>query len=90
MRAFAESEVDPQRLKHDSSETFNRALFGRCGELGLLGVTAPVEHGGAGMDAARLYLRLHKVGQFGLAASTDSRWPRGAAVVEEFLSAALV
>lgn len=52
VRAFAESEVDPQRLKHDSSETFNRALFERCGELGLLGVTAPVEHGGAGMDAA--------------------------------------
>lgn len=51
MRSFAEAEVDPQRLEHDRDEKFNRALFRRCGELGLLGVTADDAHGGGGMDA---------------------------------------
>ena len=51
VREFARKEVDPQAAEHDRSETFNRALFGRLGELGLLGVTVAAEHGGAGMDA---------------------------------------
>ena len=32
---FAEREVEPQALASDRSETFNRALFNRAGELGL-------------------------------------------------------
>jgi isovaleryl-CoA dehydrogenase len=32
-------------------EKFNRELFRKCGELGLLGVTAPEQYGGSGMDA---------------------------------------
>ena len=48
---FVEREVEPQAAEHDRAERFNRALFRRAGELGLLGVTLPEEYGGAGLDA---------------------------------------
>ncbi len=51
LREFVVREVEPQAADHDRSETFNRALFRRAGELGLLGVTLPEELGGAGLDA---------------------------------------
>ena len=44
-------QVEPQALQHDREERFNLPLFRRTGELGLLGVTAPEEYGGSGMDA---------------------------------------
>jgi len=49
--AFVRREVEPQAARHDREERFNHALFLRAGELGLLGVTLPEEHGGAGLDA---------------------------------------
>jgi isovaleryl-CoA dehydrogenase len=48
---FVAREVEPQAAEHDREERFNLALFRRCGELGLLGVTIPEAYGGAGMDA---------------------------------------
>lgn len=51
LREFVAREVEPQAAAHDRSERFNLALFRRAGELGLLGVTLPEEHGGAGLDA---------------------------------------
>ena len=51
LREFVAREVEPQAAAHDRSESFNLALFRRAGELGLLGVTLPEEHGGAGLDA---------------------------------------
>jgi isovaleryl-CoA dehydrogenase len=51
LRGFVAREVEPQAAAHDRSESFNLALFRRAGELGLLGVTLPEEHGGAGLDA---------------------------------------
>lgn len=51
VREFVHKEVAPQAAEHDRAETFNRDLFRRLGEQGLLGVTVPAEHGGAGMDA---------------------------------------
>ncbi len=51
VRRFVEREVEPQALEHERDERFNRALFRRLGELGLLGITVPEAHGGAGMDA---------------------------------------
>jgi isovaleryl-CoA dehydrogenase len=51
LREFVAREVEPQAAEHDRSERFNLALFRRAGELGLLGVTLPEEHGGAGLDA---------------------------------------
>lgn len=51
VRAFAETEVRPQALEYNREEKFNRPLFDKCGELGLLGVTVDEEYGGSGMDA---------------------------------------
>lgn len=51
VRRFVESEVDPQAEAHDHSETFNRPLFRKLGDLGLLGITVPEADGGSGMDA---------------------------------------
>jgi isovaleryl-CoA dehydrogenase len=51
VRRFVENEVEPQALEYERAERFNRPLFKRLGDLGLLGVTVPEAHGGAGMDA---------------------------------------
>ena len=47
---FAAKEVEPQAAAHDEKGELNVALFRKLGELGLLGITVPEEHGGAGMD----------------------------------------
>ena len=51
LRRFVEEEVEPQVLEYDRAEKFNRQLFDRMAELGLLGVTIPEADGGAGMGA---------------------------------------
>ena len=51
LRAFVEQEVEPQAAGSDRAESFNRSLFEKAGELGLLGVTIPEAYGGAGLDA---------------------------------------
>jgi isovaleryl-CoA dehydrogenase len=51
LREFVVREVEPQAAEHDRSESFNLGLFRRAGELGLLGITLPEEHGGAGLEA---------------------------------------
>ncbi len=51
VRAFTKEEVEPQALEHDRVERFNRRLFEKVGELGLLGITVTEKDGGAGMDA---------------------------------------
>ena len=51
VRSFAQNEVEPQALEYDREEKFNYELFKKCGELGLLGITADEDVGGSGMDA---------------------------------------
>lgn len=51
IRKFVQDEVEPQAHENDKKEFFNLELFRKLGELGLLGITAPTEHGGSGMDA---------------------------------------
>lgn len=58
---FTAREVEPQAEHHDRTGTLNRELFGRLGELGLLGITIPVEHGGGGMDAAAAVIVHHEL-----------------------------
>ena len=52
VRSFVKAEVEPQALEFDRAERFNLSLFRKLGELGLLGVTVPMDHGGSEMDAA--------------------------------------
>ena len=47
---FVRREVEGQAAEHDAKGVLNVALFRKLGELGLLGITVPEEHGGAGMD----------------------------------------
>ena len=50
VRQFAEEVVRPRAARIDQSGEFPRDLFQQAGELGLAGVSVPVEHGGSGMD----------------------------------------
>lgn len=51
VRQWVSEEVEPQALEHDKKEIFNLNLLKSMGEMGLLGLTAPEEYGGAGLDA---------------------------------------
>ncbi len=51
VRKFAEEELEQGARERDAHEKFDRELFNQLGSLGLLGITAPEEFGGSGMDA---------------------------------------
>lgn len=56
VRKFSEEELEPGARLRDHNEYFDRKIFSRLGDLGLLGITAPDEYGGAGMDAVAAVL----------------------------------
>jgi isovaleryl-CoA dehydrogenase len=49
VRAFADKEIAPLAARIDRDDHFPRELWPRLGELGVLGITASPEHGGAGL-----------------------------------------
>ena len=61
VRDFAREVVEPQAEEHDRTQTMNRELMRRCGELGLLGVTVPAEAGGSGMDTVASVIVHHEL-----------------------------
>ena len=58
---FTRNEVEPQAAAHDELGELNVPLFRQLGELGLLGITIPVEDGGAGMDAVAAVIVNHEL-----------------------------
>jgi glutaryl-CoA dehydrogenase (non-decarboxylating) len=50
VREWAASEVAPRIKDLDRAHTFDPKLLPQMAELGLLGISVPVEYGGAGMD----------------------------------------
>ncbi len=46
---FVRQEIAPQAAAIDREDTFAREIWRKMGDLGLLGITAPEEYGGAGM-----------------------------------------
>lgn len=51
VRDWTQEYVEPQALEYDREEKFNLPLLREMGDMGLLGISAPEEYGGAGLDA---------------------------------------
>jgi alkylation response protein AidB-like acyl-CoA dehydrogenase len=60
-RRFADDEIAPRATQWDREHTFPREVFGHLGELGLMGVCVPEEHGGAGADFLSYVLVLEEL-----------------------------
>ena len=60
-RRFADDEIAPQAGAWDREHTFPREVFKHLGELGLMGVCVPEEHGGSGADFLSYVLVLEEL-----------------------------
>jgi len=60
-REFAKAEIEPNASTWDREHRFPRDLFGKLGELGLMGVCIPEEYGGAGADFLSYILVLEEL-----------------------------
>jgi alkylation response protein AidB-like acyl-CoA dehydrogenase len=58
---FADERIAPHAAAWDRDHTFPRELFRELGELGLMGVCVPEEHGGAGADFLSYVLVLEEL-----------------------------
>jgi isovaleryl-CoA dehydrogenase len=62
-RDFANKELAPFAEKHDNEESFNLSAFKKMGEIGVLGVTADPEYGGAGLGATAATIVMEEFGK---------------------------
>ena len=60
-RRFADEQVAPHAAAWDREHAFPREIFAQLGELGLMGVCVPAEHGGAGADFLAYVLVLEEL-----------------------------
>jgi alkylation response protein AidB-like acyl-CoA dehydrogenase len=60
-RRFADEQIAPHAAGWDRDHTFPREVFAQLGELGLMGVCVPAEHGGAGADFLSYVLVLEEL-----------------------------
>ena len=60
-RDFAREEIEPEAAQWDRDRGFPRGLLARLGEVGLLGVCVPEEHGGGGADFLSYVLVLEEL-----------------------------
>ena len=60
-RRFADERIAPRAAEWDRGHVFPRELFAELGELGLMGVCVPEEHGGAGADFLSYVLVLEEL-----------------------------
>jgi alkylation response protein AidB-like acyl-CoA dehydrogenase len=60
-RRFADEEIAPKAAAWDREHSFPREVFEHLGELGLMGVCVPEEHGGAGADFLSYVLVLEEL-----------------------------
>jgi alkylation response protein AidB-like acyl-CoA dehydrogenase len=60
-RRFADDRIAPRAAEWDRDHVFPRELFAELGELGLMGVCVPEEHGGAGADFLSYILVLEEL-----------------------------
>jgi len=62
-RQFAEKELAPKAAHHDEAETFNLAAFRKMADIGILGITADPEYGGAGLGATAATIAMEEFGR---------------------------
>jgi Acyl-CoA dehydrogenases len=60
-RDFARDEIEPHASAWDRDRGFPRGFLGKLGDVGLLGVCVPEEHGGAGADFLSYILVLEEL-----------------------------
>lgn len=60
---FARNEIAPMAAENDEKETFNLEAFKKMGELGVLGITADPEYGGAGLGATAATIVMEEFGK---------------------------
>ena len=60
---FATKELAPRASDYDHKESFNLEAFKKMGEIGLLGITADAEYGGAAMGALAATLVMEEFGK---------------------------
>src|SRR5205814_10198022 len=61
VRAFAEAELVPRAHEVDVTGEFNWPAVRKMGPLGLLGLNAPEEYGGAGVDALSAAIAIEEI-----------------------------
>jgi alkylation response protein AidB-like acyl-CoA dehydrogenase len=60
---FVDREIAPHAAAWDRAESVDRAIVGRLGELGFLGLTLPEEYGGSGGDHLAYCLVMEELGR---------------------------
>jgi alkylation response protein AidB-like acyl-CoA dehydrogenase len=61
VRQFARRELAPTAAERDRNPSFPSEAFARMGELGLMGMTVPAEHGGADTDYVSYVLAIMEI-----------------------------
>lgn len=61
--AFTDREIVPHAAAWDRAESVDRAVIGKLGAIGLLGLTIPEEYGGSGGDHLAYCLALEELGR---------------------------
>ncbi|MFE7193366.1 acyl-CoA dehydrogenase family protein [Kitasatospora sp. NPDC057541] len=61
--SFTDREIVPHAAAWDRAESVDRAIVGRLGEVGFLGLTVPEEYGGSGGDHLAYCLVLEELGR---------------------------
>lgn len=62
-RQFAEKEIAPHAEKYDREQSFHLDCFKKMGELGVFGITAAPEYGGAGLGAMAATIVMEEFGK---------------------------
>jgi len=61
VREFAEAEIRPHVMAWDEAQGFPRALVGKLGAMGLMGIQIPESYGGAGMSAVEYCIAIEEL-----------------------------